>query len=63
MSRLPASRVIHLEPLIKEPPRSEADPYFMHRALGVSAFFLILAVLILCKRLAELEALIKATSV
>ncbi|MGZ2374938.1 hypothetical protein ACVI3U_002841 [Sinorhizobium medicae] len=63
MTRLPASRVIHLEPMIKEPPHAEADPYFIYRALGVSAFFLILAVLILCKRLAELDALIKATIV
>ncbi|OHV73355.1 hypothetical protein [Ensifer sp. LCM 4579] len=63
MSRLPAARVIHLEPMIKEPPRIGADPYFIHRALGVSAFFLVLAVFILCKRLAELDALIKAATV
>ncbi|WP_127671520.1 hypothetical protein [Sinorhizobium meliloti] len=63
MSRLPASRVIHLEPMIKEPAHAEADPYFIHRALGVSAFFLILAVVILCRRLAELDAFIKAVTV
>lgn len=63
MSRLPADRVIHLEPMIKDPPVSEVDPYFIHRAIGVSAFFLVLAVILLCKRLAELEAVIRAATV
>ncbi len=63
MSRLPADRVIHLEPMIKEPPVADVDSYFIHRALGVSAFFLILAIVILCKRLSEVEAVLRAATV